>query len=100
MSRCQYGLEEEELRHILYAPYTFPLVRRDIKDGVMAAFAHLPLSYNYKRLLFRPDTHTRRAGRRDCEYNRRSFSELLVCSSFLEALQPFQQFIVKIKTIL
>lgn len=34
-----YGLQEDELRHILYAPYTFPLVRRDVKDGVMAAFA-------------------------------------------------------------
>ena len=33
-----YGLQEEELRHILYAPYTFPLVGREIKDGVMAAF--------------------------------------------------------------
>jgi len=34
-----YGLSEDELRHILYAPYTFPLVAREIKDGVMAAFA-------------------------------------------------------------
>jgi hypothetical protein len=36
-----YGLSEDELRHILYAPYTFPLVRQDIKDGVMAAFARV-----------------------------------------------------------
>ncbi len=36
-----YGLQEEELRHILYAPYTFPLVGREIKDGVMAAFARV-----------------------------------------------------------
>ena len=36
-----YGLQEEELRHILYAPYTFPLVRREIKDGVMATFARV-----------------------------------------------------------
>ena len=36
-----YGLSEEELRHILYAPYTFPLVGREVKDGVMAAFARV-----------------------------------------------------------
>lgn len=36
-----YGLNEDELHHILYAPYTFPLVRRDIKDGVMAAFGRV-----------------------------------------------------------
>jgi hypothetical protein len=36
-----FGLEEEELKHILYAPYTFPLVRSEIKDGVMAAFARV-----------------------------------------------------------
>ena len=36
-----YGLSEEELRHILYAPYTFPLVGREIKDGVMAAFGRV-----------------------------------------------------------
>jgi hypothetical protein len=36
-----YGLGEDELRHILYASYTFPLVAREIKDGVMAAFARV-----------------------------------------------------------
>ena len=36
-----YGLNEDELRHILYAPYTFPLVAREIKDGVLAAFARV-----------------------------------------------------------
>jgi cyanate lyase len=36
-----YGLSEDELRHILYAPYTFPLVGREVKDGVMAAFARV-----------------------------------------------------------
>jgi len=36
-----YGLQEEELEHILYAPYTFPLVGREIKDAVMAAFARV-----------------------------------------------------------
>ncbi len=36
-----YGLQEEELQHILYAPYTFPLVRREVKDGVMAAFVRV-----------------------------------------------------------
>jgi hypothetical protein len=36
-----YGLEEEDLRHILYASYTFPLVSLEIKDGVMAAFARV-----------------------------------------------------------
>jgi hypothetical protein len=36
-----YGLQEEELRHILYAPYTFPLVGREVKDGVMAAFSRV-----------------------------------------------------------
>jgi len=34
-----YGLSEEDLRHILFAPYTFPLVKHEVKDGVMAAFA-------------------------------------------------------------
>jgi N-6 DNA Methylase len=33
-----YGLRREDLEHILYAPYTFPLVKQGIKDGVMAAF--------------------------------------------------------------
>jgi hypothetical protein len=36
-----YGLSEEDLHHILYAPYTFPLVRREIKDGVMQEFARV-----------------------------------------------------------
>jgi len=36
-----YGLGEDELLHILYAPYTFPLVRREVKDGVMAAFGRV-----------------------------------------------------------
>ncbi|MGB8346710.1 MAG: N-6 DNA methylase [Ktedonobacteraceae bacterium] len=36
-----YGLSEDELRHILYAPYTFPLIRREVKDGVMAAFGRV-----------------------------------------------------------
>lgn len=36
-----YGLREEELWHILYAPYTFPLVGREVKDAVMAAFAYV-----------------------------------------------------------
>lgn len=36
-----YGLEEDDLQHILYAPYTFPLVKREIKDGVMEAFARV-----------------------------------------------------------
>lgn len=33
-----YGLRREDMEHILYAPYTFPLVKSGIKDGVMAAF--------------------------------------------------------------
>jgi hypothetical protein len=36
-----YGLNEHDLRHILYAPYTFPLVKREIKDGVMACFGRV-----------------------------------------------------------
>jgi cyanate lyase len=36
-----YRLSEDELQHILYAPYTFPLVERMIKDGVMTAFARV-----------------------------------------------------------
>ncbi len=36
-----YGLSEEDLRHILYAPYTFPLVRREIKDGVIREFGRM-----------------------------------------------------------
>ena len=36
-----YGLQKEELKHILYASFTFPLVRSEIKDGVMAAFARV-----------------------------------------------------------
>jgi len=36
-----YGLQEEELEHILYASYTFPLVGREVKDGAMAAFARV-----------------------------------------------------------
>jgi len=36
-----YGLDTDDLRHVLYAPYTFPLVDKGIKDGVMAAFGRL-----------------------------------------------------------
>lgn len=36
-----YGLDAGDLAHILYAPYTFPLVDKDIKDGVMAEFKRL-----------------------------------------------------------
>ena len=36
-----YGLDADDLRHVLYAPYTFPLVDKGIKDGVMAAFTRL-----------------------------------------------------------
>lgn len=36
-----YGLSEEDRRHILYAPYTFPLVKREVKDGVMEAFGRV-----------------------------------------------------------
>lgn len=36
-----YELSKDDLEHILYAPYTFPLVKREIKDGVMAAFARV-----------------------------------------------------------
>ncbi len=36
-----YGLSEDDLRHILYAPYTFPLVKREIKDGVMREFGRV-----------------------------------------------------------
>jgi hypothetical protein len=36
-----YGLDADDLRHVLYAPYTFPLVDKGIKDGVMAAFERL-----------------------------------------------------------
>ncbi|HYU76436.1 MAG TPA: hypothetical protein VEL31_27515, partial [Ktedonobacteraceae bacterium] len=36
-----YGLHVEDLEHILYAPYTFPLVKPVVKDGVMAAFGRV-----------------------------------------------------------
>jgi hypothetical protein len=36
-----YGLSEEDLQHILYAPYTFPLVKSEIKDGVVHEFARV-----------------------------------------------------------
>jgi hypothetical protein len=36
-----YGLDENDLRHILYAPYTFPLVKQEIKDGVMRQFGRV-----------------------------------------------------------
>jgi hypothetical protein len=36
-----YGLSAEDLQHILYAPYTFWLVKREIKDGVMETFARV-----------------------------------------------------------
>lgn len=36
-----YGLSEEDMRHILYAPYTFPLVKRVVKDGVMEALGRV-----------------------------------------------------------
>jgi hypothetical protein len=36
-----YGLGKDDLQHILYAPFTFPLVKREIKDGVMGAFAQV-----------------------------------------------------------
>jgi hypothetical protein len=36
-----YGLSAADLEHILSAPYTFPLVAPEIKDGVRRAFAHV-----------------------------------------------------------
>jgi hypothetical protein len=36
-----YGLSADDLHHILYASYTFPLVRQEIKDGVMREFARV-----------------------------------------------------------
>ncbi len=36
-----YELGRKDLEHILYAPYTFPLVKREIKDGVMREFARV-----------------------------------------------------------
>ena len=36
-----YGLEASDLRYILYAPHTFPLVHEEIKAGVLDAFAKL-----------------------------------------------------------
>jgi hypothetical protein len=36
-----YGLAAADLAHILYAPYTFPLVDKSIKDGVMTEFRRL-----------------------------------------------------------
>lgn len=33
-----YGLNKEDLHHILYVPYTFPLVKHEIKEGVMREF--------------------------------------------------------------
>lgn len=38
-----YGLSEDDLAHILYAPYTFPLVKRAVKDGVMAAYRQVEM---------------------------------------------------------
>jgi hypothetical protein len=38
---AMYGLDAADLAHILYAPYTFPLVDKSIKDVVMAEFKRL-----------------------------------------------------------